>query len=134
MLKPCANSSVAPFFEVRLDVLVELRLREIRSQERDEPDALDGFDGRLDGESVALRLRRRVAVWPDADDDVVAGVAQIHRMRAALAAVAEHRDLLAAERARIDIRFRKQLHRTSPKSKSCAGKKNPAGLSGAGFI
>ena len=93
------------FLQVRLDVFVELRLRRVRREDRDEADAFDGFGGRLDGEAVALRLRRRVAVGSHADDDVVAGIAQIHRMRAALAAVAEHRNFLAAERARIDIRF-----------------------------
>jgi hypothetical protein len=36
----------------------------------------------------------------------------------ALAAVPEHRNPLAAERTRIDIRFSKQLHRTSPKANS----------------
>jgi hypothetical protein len=62
-------------------------------------------------------------------------------MGAALATIPEHRNLLAAERTRIGIRFGKQLHRTSPTSafkeaiaKLCTGKKNPAGLSGAGFI
>jgi hypothetical protein len=35
-----------------------------------------------------------------------------------LATVPEHRDLLAAERSRIDIRFRKELHRTSPNRKN----------------
>jgi hypothetical protein len=55
-------------------------------------------------------------------------------MRAPLATIPEHRNLLAAERVGVDIRFGEQLHRTSPKSKLSTGKKNPAGLSGAGFI
>jgi hypothetical protein len=46
-------------------------------------------------------------------------------MRAALAAVAEHRNLLAAERARIDIRFCEQLHRTFSNQNLAPEKKTP---------
>ena len=44
------------FLEVRLDVLVELPLRQVRRQQRDQPGALDGLGGRLDRQTVSLRL------------------------------------------------------------------------------
>jgi hypothetical protein len=56
-------------------------------------------------------------------------------MRTALAAVAEHRNFLAAQRSRIDVRFGKQLHRTTPKSKFFAPeKKTPQAFRVRGLV
>jgi hypothetical protein len=90
-LKPCANSSVAPFLRFGRFRPVECLLREVRHEHRDEIGALDGC-GRLgDRQAVLLGLVPAVAL-AHADHDVEAAVLQVQRMRAALAAVAEDAD------------------------------------------
>jgi len=115
-----------------LDFLVELGLRRVGQQERHEAGAFCGFRGSLDGEAVFLRLRRGVAVRPNADHDVVARIAQVQRVGAPLAAIAEHRDLVAAERLGIHIFFHEQLHRTTSISILLWGKKKPRRPFGCG--
>ena len=48
--------------QVRFDVLIQLRLRHVGREERNEPDAFDGLGRRFDREAVALRFRRRLAI------------------------------------------------------------------------
>jgi hypothetical protein len=88
MLKPCANSSVAPFSKSPLSSVVQGLLRHVGHQHRHQLRALDGRLGLHDLQAVLLGLVPAVAL-AHADHDVEAAVVQIERMRAALAAVAE---------------------------------------------
>jgi hypothetical protein len=79
--------------DVRLDRLpVQRRLHHVRRQHGDQVGTLHGF-GRLGHlEAVGFRLVPGRSVRAQADHDVEAGIAQVQRVRAALAAVAEHGD------------------------------------------
>lgn len=74
------------------DVFVELLLHHVRGQDGDQIRALDRLGRRHDGEAIGLRLGFGRATWTQADGDVEAGIAQVQRMRATLAAVADDRD------------------------------------------
>jgi len=79
--------------DVRLDrFLVQRRLHHVRRQYGDQIGALHGVGWLGHLEAIGLRLVPGRAVRAQADHDVEAGVAQVQRVRAALAAVAEHGD------------------------------------------
>ena len=65
--------------------------------------------GSMHLQAVLLRLVPAVAL-AHADDDVVAAVAQIERVRAALAAVTENGDARAAQGFLVDVFLRIQTH------------------------
>ena len=71
--------------------------------------ALDRSRRLGDLQAVLLRLVPAVA-FANADHDVVAAVAQIERVRAALASVAEHGDARSAQGLLIDVFVRIQTH------------------------
>ncbi len=75
-----------------IDVAVELRLHHVRREHRDEIGALHRLGGIDDFQSIGLRLQRCRTAFAQADDDIESRIAQVQRMRAALAAVAEHGD------------------------------------------
>jgi len=80
---------------VRADrLLVDLLLDHVRGQDRDQVGVLHRLGRRLDHEAVGLGLGLGRAARAQADDHVEAGVAQVQRMRAALAAIADDRDAL----------------------------------------
>lgn len=76
----------------RNDLFVELLLHHVRGQHRDQISGLYRFGRRNDGEAIGLGLGFGRATGAQANGDVEAGIAQVQRMRAALAAVADDRD------------------------------------------
>ena len=129
MLKPCANSSVAPFFSELLDLLVEILLRQIGHQHGDQV-------GVLRPRRPALRPSGRPA-WPSSSwrrscarrPRRCSRCLQVQRMCTALAAVAQDRDAGALERLLVDVFARIQL-RHCPLHCSSKHKKNPASARG----
>ena len=73
-------------------VVVELLLHHVRGQHRDQIRACRCFRGRFHGEAVGERLDFGRAARAQADDDIEAGIAEIERVRAALAAVTDDCD------------------------------------------
>ena len=95
--------------EQRFDFLVQGLLGEIRHQHGYELRALDRL-GRLQHlEPVLARLVPAVAA-PHAHHHVEPAVAQVQRVRATLAAVAEHRDARTPQGLLVDIFLRVQTH------------------------
>ena len=90
--------------------LVQVLLRHVRRQKRDQRRAVDRVDGLRDLQSVLLRLGPAGARPADADHDVEAAVFQIECMGAALAAVAENGDASALEGLLVDVLLRVDLH------------------------
>jgi hypothetical protein len=78
---------------VRLDhFAVQLRLHHVGGQHGDDLRRLHRFGRRLHREAVGLGLEFGGAAGAQADGDIETGVAQVERMRAALAAVADDGD------------------------------------------
>jgi len=72
--------------------LVDLLLHHVRGEHRDQVGLLHRLGRRLHGEAVGLGLGFGRAARAQADGHVEAGIAQVQRMRAALAAVADDGD------------------------------------------
>ncbi len=92
-LKPCANSSAAPglmFGSIASRYSVGCTMSGVSTATRSAPFTASAGSTTL--EAVGFRLVPGRAVRAQADHDVEAGIAQVQRMRAALAAVAEHGD------------------------------------------
>jgi hypothetical protein len=84
--------------EVRSDLLlVELRLRAVGDEERDELRAADGVGDGRDREAGVLGRGPRGAALAQADDDVDAGVVEVEGMRMPLAPVPDDGDLAVQE-------------------------------------
>src|SRR2546427_52323 len=75
----------------------------LMTPERDDVGVARRVGGLADGEAVLLRLGPRLRPGLEADDDLVARVAQVLRVRVALRPVADDRDGLAAERLGVDV-------------------------------
>ena len=85
--------------EIRCDRFLEhLGLLHVRCQQRDQVGLGGGLTRFEDGQAIGLRLVPARAVLACADDDLEAGVAQVQRMRAALAAVTDDGDGLFFQR------------------------------------
>ena len=131
MLKPCANSSVAP--------LPQAGLRLPRTAPSGRGRAPARRPGRRPRAASAISATSRPsrcaffqlgAALAHADDDVEAAVLQVQRMRAPLAAIAQDGDARALERLLVDVLLRIQTHRFLPLQM-----KNPASAwAGAGFL
>ena len=110
MLKPCANISVLPLRHVRRDfVVVEVGLDVIRHQDHDGVGSLGGIGGRHHLQARGFRLLPALAAGVQADDNVEPGIAQVQRMRVALASVADDGDRAALQRDRDCRLFRKSV-------------------------
>ena len=87
--------------EVRRDLVAEERgLRAVRDEHRHDLRARTASATSLHRQARLLGGRARGAVGPQADHDLDAGVGEVERVRVALAAVAEHRDLSRQETRR----------------------------------
>src|SRR4029078_1109708 len=75
----------------------------------DQVGRLDRRGGLLGGPAGLRRLRPGLAARPEAEGDIAAAGAQVHRMRAALAAVAQDDDLLTFERFGLCVFFPEHL-------------------------
>jgi hypothetical protein len=84
----------AGFHVRRQHLVVQLLLHHVRRQHGDQVGVLHGFGRRLHHEAIGLRLGFGGTARAQTDDDVEAGFAQVQRVRAALAAVADDRDAL----------------------------------------
>ena len=90
--------------EVRLDLIgPHLALGLIRGQDHDHVGLGGGIGHGLDVQALLLGELDRLGGRAEADDDVDAGVAQVQRVRVALRAVADDRDLLAVEHGKIAV-------------------------------
>ena len=84
--------------EARCDLfLPHTLLHVIWDEHRDDLRAADGVGNRRDLEPGFLGRRARRASVPEADDDLHARVAQVERVRVALAAEADHGNLAVEE-------------------------------------
>ena len=105
-----------PLFEIGLDiVLIDRLLVLVRSQYHDQIGALDGV-GHL-GDLQPRLLRLAPGRGPLAQGDHYLrdpGIAQVQRVRMALGAIANHRDLLAANDGNITVFVVIHLHDRSP--------------------
>src|ERR671910_888609 len=94
-------------------LLVDARLHLVREKEGDELRILYRFGNRADGEPRRLGRVARRTPRPEPDHHVDTGVVQVERVRVALAAEAENRDLACEQvdvAARVDLRhFRSSL-------------------------
>ena len=90
------------FRDVRLQLAIERLLRHVRNEHGHELRAFDRGRRLGDFQAVLLRLAPTIA-FANADHDVVTAVAQIERVRAALASIAEHRDARSAQGLLIDV-------------------------------
>jgi hypothetical protein len=95
--------------EVRQDLLVVLGLRRVGREQRHQRGALDGLGRGGDFQAVLLRLLPAVAL-ADADHHVVAGVLQVQRVRATLAAIADDRDPGAFQGLLVHVLLRVRTH------------------------
>jgi hypothetical protein len=93
--------------------LVQILLRQIRRQERNQRGACNCIDGLGDFQPILLRLGPARARPADTDHDIEAAVLQVQCMGAALAAIAEHGDAGALEGLLVDILLRIDLHMRS---------------------
>ena len=101
--------------------LVQVFLRHVRGQKRDQRRAVDRVDGLGHLQSILLRFRPAGARPADADDDVETAVLQIECMCSALTAVAENGDASALEGLLVDVLLRVDLHvRSRRLLKSCS--------------
>ena len=90
--------------EVRLNLVgPHLALGLIRGQDHDHVGLGGGIGHGLDVQALLLGELDRLGGRAEADDDVDAGVAQVQRVRVALRAVADDRDLLAVEHGKIAV-------------------------------
>ena len=90
--------------EVRLDLIgPHLALGLIRGQNHDHVGLGGSIGHGLDVQALLLGELDRLGGRAEADDDVDAGVAQVQRVRVALRAVADDRDLLAVEHGKIAV-------------------------------
>ena len=103
-------------FQIRRDfVLVERGLRHVRREHDDYVRAFDGFRRADQRPAVLLGLLPGRAAAAQADYDIEFAIAQIERVRAALAAVTEYGDALAFQSAGICVVFPKHFrHVDSP--------------------
>src|SRR4029077_1867771 len=92
-----------PRLDSLADPLVELLLHGIRNEDRDEVRALHGPRGLGDLKSLAASLLPARAAAAYADDDIEAGVLQVERVCATLAAVAEDRNPCSLECLAVDV-------------------------------
>ena len=96
MLKPCANIKVLPGSQVRRNfVVIQIALNMIRHQDHGDVGALDGVRDAQHLEARGSGLGRALAARMQAHHHVHAAVAQIQRMRVALASVTDDGDRLA---------------------------------------
>jgi hypothetical protein len=87
--------------DVRRDLLgIELLLLLVRRQDHDHVRVLHRLGDALDREPGLLRLGRRRRTLAQADGDVHAAVLEVQRVRVALRAVADDRDLLSLDEER----------------------------------
>jgi hypothetical protein len=136
-VEPVGEEQRRAGLEALADCLVELLLREVGHQHRDEVGA-GRRPGRLcDLEPVAPHLLPAPAALAHADHDVEAAVLEIERVRASLAAVTEDRDARAAQRLAVDVFVRIKLHELNSRPNrpiSCTHKKPRSGCAGAGSL
>ena len=83
--------------------LPDLALLLVGQQDHDDVAAAGGVGGVEHLEPRGLGLGAAGGVGAQADDDVVAGLLQVERVRVALRAVAEDRDRLALERVGVGV-------------------------------
>jgi hypothetical protein len=94
------------FGEVRGDVgFVEIALDVIGYQDHHHVGGFGGFGGRQTVQAGGFGLGAALAVRGQADDYVEAGIAQVQRVRVALAAVADDGDFLAFEGVDVSVFF-----------------------------
>ena len=108
MLKPCANISVLPGLQVRLDVSLVDRAAASRPATSIMMMSAAVAASATFGDRQALGLGLlgpRLRALVQADHDVQAALVQVQRVRVALAAVADDGDLLALERVEIGVRL-----------------------------
>ena len=96
---------------VRTDRLrVDLRVVLVRQQDHHDVGVLHRFGHFLDGEARAFGLLPRHAALAQADGDLDARVRQVLRVRVALRAVADDRDLLALDQREVGVLVVIHLH------------------------
>jgi hypothetical protein len=86
-------------------------LRHVRHQHGHQVGVPHRVGGLGDRESVALGIFPARATLAHADSDFEAAVLEVERMRPALAAVAEHRDVGALQCFLVDVLLRIKMHR-----------------------
>ena len=84
---------------------VEVALDVIGYQDHHHVGGFGGFGRGQHGEAGGVGFGAALAVRGQADNDVEAGVAQVQRVRVALAAVADDGDFLAFERVDVSVFF-----------------------------
>ena len=90
--------------ELVLDaVVVDAALVLVGREDHDDVGPLGGVGDGLDLEAVVLRLGGRLRAVLERDDDLDARVAQVLRVRVALRAVADDRDLLALDERQVGV-------------------------------
>ncbi len=94
-----------PIFDVIDDRLIQGFLHHIRRQEHHDGGSFHRVIGFRDVKAIRLGQWPTRAALAKPDDDVKAGVLEVQRVGAALAAVAEYCNLLIAETGNIDITF-----------------------------
>jgi hypothetical protein len=110
MLKPWANSAAAPGLML-LSMARQTAWRgHVGHQDGDDVGALRGLAGGSYLDAVASACFQLGPPGRRPDGDIEAAVAEVQRVGASLAAVADHRDPLHARVARLDIRLVIDLH------------------------
>ena len=104
MLKPWPKTRVSPSARLRLDLLgVQLPLVLVGRQDHDDVGLLGRLGRREHAQALGLGLGPALRARLQADADVDARVAQGQRVGVALAAVADHRHVLALDQGQVGV-------------------------------
>ena len=105
MLRPCANISAAPSFMLAMQMIgVDVGLQLVGREHHHHVGPFGGLGHFHDLELLALGLLDALRVLAQRHGDVLdAGIAQIERVRMALAAIADDGDLLALDQVQVGV-------------------------------